>query len=360
MAESETPAFAWPAPRENPHLVGHEAAADTLAAAWRSGRLAHAWLIAGPRGIGKATLAYRFARFALSGGEGGADDLAMPPDHPVFRRVAAGGHSDLAVIERGLGERGRLRAEIVVDDVRAASAFLSLTAGEGGWRVVVVDAAEEMNRNAANALLKRLEEPPGRVLFLLVSHAPSRLPATLRSRCRVLTLAPLPAPALEGLLAEAMPGLAADERRVLGLLAEGSPGRAAALAEQGGAALYRRVIGLVGTLPALDAKPLHQLADGLAGRDGVDRLRTLAELILWWLGRSIRAAARGELGTMDEVVPGERASAAMLDGAALDRWVGVWENLRRSFADADGLNLEPRQVLIGAFTTLQEAARARA
>ena len=233
MAESEPSAFAWPAPRENPHLVGHEAAA-ALAAAWRSGRLAHAWLIAGPRGIGKATLAYRFARFALSGGEPGGegrdgaagDALAMPPDHPVFRRVAAGGHSDLAVIERGLGERGRLRAEIVVDDVRKANAFLSLTAGEGGWRVVVVDAAEEMNRNAANALLKRLEEPPGRVLFLLVSHAPSRLPATLRSRCRVLTLAPLPAPALEGLLAEAMPGLPADERRVLGLLAEGSPGRA--------------------------------------------------------------------------------------------------------------------------------------
>ena len=101
------------------------------------------------------------------------------------------------------------------------------------------------------------------------------------------------------------------------------------------------------------------LKDALAP-NGVDRLRTLAELILWWLGRSIRAAARGELGTMAEVVPGERASAAMLDGAALDRWVGVWENLRRSFADADGLNLEPRQVLIGAFTTLQEAARARA
>ena len=144
----------------------------------------------------------------------------------------------------------------------------------------------------------------------------------------------------------------------LGLLAEGSPGRAAALAEQGGVQLYRRLIGLVGALPALDARPLHELADGLSGRDSVDRLRTLAELILWWLGRSIRAAARGELRTMEEVVPGERASAALLEGAALDRWVGVWENLRRSFAEADGLNLDPRQVLIGAFAALQEAARA--
>ena len=359
MGEGDGPAFVWPAPRATPHLVGHRAAAGALVEAWRSGRLAHAWLLAGPRGIGKATLAFRFARFALSGGGGSGDDaLAMAPDHPVFRRIAAGGHSDLAVVERGLGDRGRLRAEIVVDDVRKANAFLSLTAGEGGWRVVIVDAADEMNRNAANALLKRLEEPPGRVLFLLVSHAPSRMPATLRSRCRLLTLSPLPAPALDGLLAEAMAGLPPAERRVLGRLAEGSPGRAAALAEQGGAQLYRRIVGLVGALPALDARPLHELADGLSGRDGVDRWRTLAELILWWLGRSIRAAARGELGTMEEVVPGERASCALLEGAALDRWVGVWENLRRSFAEADGLNLDPRQVLIGAFTTLQEAARA--
>lgn len=357
MTEDAAPA--WPIPRENPHLVGHGTAAATLTDAWRSGRLAHAWLIAGPRGIGKATLAYRFARFVLGGGEGGGDDgLAISPEHPVFRRIAAGGHSDLAVVERGIGDRGRLRAEIVVDDVRAANAFLALTSGEDGWRVVIVDAAEEMNRNAANALLKRLEEPPGRVLFLLVSHAPSRVPATLRSRCRTLKLSPLPASALDGLLAEAMAGLPAAERRVLELLAEGSPGCAVALAEQGGADLYRRLIGLVGTLPALDARSLLELADGLSGRDGVDRQRTLAELILWWLGRSIRAAARGELAIMEEVVPGERAGAALLEGAALDRWVALWENLRRSFAEADGLNLEPRQVLIGAFTALQEAARA--
>ena len=351
MTESADSVFAWPPARENPHLVGHEAAARTLVEAWGSGRLAHAWLIAGPRGIGKATLAFRFARFALGGGEGGGDDgLTMAPEHPVFRRIAAGGHSDLAVIERGLGDRGGSAPRLWWTTCGAANAFLSLTAGEGGWRVVIVDAADEMNRNAANALLKRLEEPPSRVLFLLVSHAPSRVPATLRSRCRMLSLAPLPAPALDGLLAEAMPGLPAAERRVLGLLAEGSPGRAAALAEQGGVALYRRLIGLVGTLPALDARPLHELADGVSGRDGVDRMRTLAELILWWLGRSIRAAARGELETMEEVVPGEKASAALLRGAALDRWVGVWENLGRSFADADGLNLDPRQVLIGAFS----------
>ena len=342
-------------PRANPRLAGHETAGRTLIEAWQGERLAHAWLLAGPRGIGKATLAFHFARFVLGGG---ATGFSMAPDHPVFQRVAAGGHSDLVVIERGMGERGKRRAEIVVDDVRKANAFLSLTAGEGEWRVVIVDAADEMNRNAANALLKRLEEPPNRVLFLLVSHAPSRMPPTVRSRCRLLMMRPLSAPALERILAEAIVGLPEEERRVLARLAEGSPGRAASLAEQGGVALYRSVVGLVNALPEIDARSLHRLGDGLSGRDGVDRFRTLAELILWWLGRSIRAAARDELRVMEEIVPGESACARLFEGAALDRWVGVWENLRRSFAQADGLNLDPKQVLIGAFTTLREAARA--
>ena len=356
MAEVTGGSFAWPEPRANPHFFGHEGVAETLVHAWCGGRLAHAWLLAGPRGIGKATLAFRFARFVLD--SGAAESLAMAPEHPLFRRVAAGGHSDLAVIERGIGERGKRRAEIVVDDVRKANALLSLTPGEGAWRVVIVDAAEEMNRNAANALLKRLEEPPSRVLFLLVSHAASRLPPTVRSRCRFLPMWPLPAPALDRVLADAMADLPAEERRVLARLAEGSPGRAAALAEQGGTALYRSVIALVGALPALDARCLHGLGDGLSGAEGLDRFRTLAELILWWLGRSIRAAARGELRTMEEVVPGERDSAHLFEGARLDHWVDVWENLQQSFALADGLNLDPRQVLIGAFTTLQEAAQA--
>lgn len=356
MAEAAGGPFAWPAPRANPHFFGHEGVAETLIHAWCGGRLAHAWLLAGPRGIGKATLAFRFARFVLDGGA--AESLAMAPEHPLFRRVAVGGHSDLAVIERGIGERGKRRAEIVVDDVRKANALLSLTPGEGAWRVVIVDAAEEMNRNAANALLKRLEEPPSRVLFLLVSHAASRLPPTVRSRCRFLPMRPLPAPALDRVLTGAMGDLPAEERGVLARLAEGSPGRAAALAEQGGTALYRSVVALVGALPALDARRLHGLGDGLSGAEGLDRFRTLAELILWWLGRSIRAEARGELHTMEEVVPGERSSAHLFGGARLDHWVDVWENLRRSFALADGLNLEPRQVLIGAFATLQEAARA--
>ena len=161
-----------PAPRENHEFVGHEGAERELLMAWQSGRLPHGWLICGPRGIGKATLAFRFARFVLSGGDGsGPDSLAIDQTNPIFRRVASGGHTDLMTLERAWDEKQkRRRGVIVVDDVRASGRFLSLTAGEGDWRVVVVDAADEMNESASNALLKILEEPPVRTVMLLVCH----------------------------------------------------------------------------------------------------------------------------------------------------------------------------------------------
>ena len=135
-----------PAPRANPLLLGHDRAMRELAQAWSSGRMPHAWLICGPRGVGKATLAFRLARHVLAGGAG-TDDLALDPSHPVFRRVASGGHADLLTVERGFDEkRDRRRSEIVVDDVRQVGAFVHLTAAEGGWRVIVVDSVDEMNR----------------------------------------------------------------------------------------------------------------------------------------------------------------------------------------------------------------------
>ncbi|OFX09251.1 MAG: DNA polymerase III subunit delta', partial [Alphaproteobacteria bacterium RIFOXYD12_FULL_60_8] len=260
----------WPSPRLNGHLFGHETAEAQFLDAWTSQRLAHAWLITGPRGVGKATLAYRIARFVLSGGgEGGGlfggppDSLAMDGDHPVFRRIATGGLTDLRVVERGYSDdkQTKLRSEIVVDDVREIGSFLSLTPAEGGWRVVLVDAADEMNRNAANALLKVLEEPPARALLLLVCHAPGRLLPTIRSRCRSLVLSPLDDRAVEDLLTRYRPDMSAEDRRVLTTLSEGSPGRALALEEQGGLELYRAMLGLLSGLPRLDVPALHNFAE---------------------------------------------------------------------------------------------------
>src|SRR5439155_17813225 len=183
-----------PAPRSNPELLGHEAAESALRRLFEAGRLPHALLLSGPRGIGKATLAFRLARFVLAsgGGEGppgglfgdlGASGLAIAPDSGTFRRVASGGHADLLTVERAYDpRRRRLRGEIIVENAREIGTFLRLTPAEGGWRVVVVDGADEMNRAAANALLKILEEPPRRALLLLVAHSPGRLLPTIRSR----------------------------------------------------------------------------------------------------------------------------------------------------------------------------------
>ncbi|MGD9535831.1 MAG: DNA polymerase III subunit delta' [Alphaproteobacteria bacterium] len=356
MAASAQESFAGlpPEPRANPSLLGHEAAEQAFLGAWRGGRLAHGWLLGGPRGIGKETLAYRIARFVLAGGE--APTLALEPSDPVFRRVAARGHSDLFSLERQVNERtGKLRGEIVVEDARRLSEFLALTPGEGAWRVAIVDGAEEMNRNAANALLKVLEEPSACTLLILVSHAPGRLLPTIRSRCRFLPLRPLDHAGLREVLRPLLATLSAGDAETLIALADGSPGRALALHDAGGVALYRELVALLGTLPALDPGRLHALADRAAAGEGRDGFRLVGELLLAALARLVRPAGRES----DALESAEAALRQRLLGAGrgLDQWVEVWDNLRRLFARADAIELEPRQTLIGAFSALERAAR---
>ena len=314
-------------PRANPDLFGHQQAEAALAAAMTSGRLHHAWLITGPEGIGKATLAYRFARRLLAGPPAGGG-LALDPSHPVFHRVAAGSHADLLTVERAVDEKTRRRrAEIVVEDTRAVGAFLHLTAAEGGWRVVIVDGADAMNRNAANALLKVLEEPPPRAILLLLATSPGRLLATIRSRCRRLALEPLADALVERLLRQAMPELE-DVAGVIAL-AGGSIGRALALAQGAGLACARLADeALEGVAPAR----AFALADEvLRLEDGYGLFMTLLRLRL-----AERIAARGRNGEA-----GPR-------GQPLAAWVELWQGLGALQAATEGVNLEPRQALLEA------------
>jgi DNA polymerase-3 subunit delta' len=338
-----------PAPRANPDLLGHESTEAALAEAIRAGRLHHAWLVTGPQGIGKATLAFRFARRLLAGqgqeGAGEGDSLALPPSHPTFRRVAAASHADLLTVERTLNDRGRLRSEIVVDDVRRVSDFLRLTPAEGGWRVVVVDGAEDLNRNAANALLKVLEEPPPRAILLLVCSAAGRLMPTIRSRCRRLPLAPLPEAVVRTLLARYAPETGEDDAARIAAIAEGSIGRALSLAEGGGVAWAGLVDDVLAAAPAIGAARAHAVADAL-GRDEA-AFGTFMSLLAAGLAAAVRDAARGHADPDQARLLGDRPLAA---------WVDVWHALNRLRDDTEGAYLDKRQAVVTGLSWLAGAA----
>jgi DNA polymerase-3 subunit delta' len=333
---------ALPEPRANPFLAGHMEAEATLARAMRGARMHHAWLITGPEGIGKATLAYRFARRLLARAAPQADDLAMDEADPTFRRVAAASHADLLTIERVWDEKKKKRrGEIVVEDVRRVSTFLHLTAAEGGWRVVVLDGAEDMNRSAANALLKVLEEPPARAILLLVCAAPGRLLPTLRSRCRRLRLSELAAADVDDVLARAFPAMAPAERARAAGLAEGSPGRAIALASGGGIAAAEIVAGVLGKVPDLTSAHAFETAETL-GRDE-DAFTAFMDLLRGAIASAVRETARGRADAAQTRLIGARPLAA---------WVDVWHALTVLQDETEGLHLDKRQALITGFGLL--------
>jgi DNA polymerase-3 subunit delta' len=324
-----------PDPRANPVLLGHESAEATLLDALRANRLHHAWLVTGPDGVGKATLAYRFARFLLSGQPPG-DSLYLDPRHPTFRRVAAASHADLLTIECAYDpKRRRMRTQIAVEDVRRINSFMALTPAEGGWRVAIVDGAEDMNPASANALLKILEEPPQRAILVLTCAAPGRLLPTIRSRCRRLRLSPLPDTAMDQVLADYLPALDANERRRLAALAEGCPGRALLLAEEEGlkiAALVRKVLGELPNLPPVRAL---EIADAL-GRSETG-FSTFMDLLRADLSAAVREAARGRANP---------AQARFVGSRPLDAWGEVWQGLTQIQNDTERFALDKRQALI--------------
>jgi DNA polymerase-3 subunit delta' len=324
-----------PPPRANKLLLGHQAAEATILDALRAGRLHHAWLITGPDGVGKATLAFRFARRLLAGIPS-TETLALDPANPTFRRVAAGSHADLETIELGVNEKtGRQRTQIIVDDARKIGGFMSLTPAEGGWRVVVVDGAEDMNPSAANAILKVLEEPPARAMLILCCAAPGRLLPTIRSRCRRLRLDPLDDAAMAELLAGYLPDLSDDERLRLITLAEGSPGRALKLADEEGLKIAALVDEVLGALPDLPATRAYALADTLLR--GESGFSTFMDMLRTGLAAAVREAVRG------------RADPEQVRIAALrspDAWVEVWQALSRLQDETERFALDKRQALV--------------
>ena len=352
MTAKTKPDFENTAPEAaaNPHLSGHAAAERTLLDAYNSGRLPHAWLISGPRGIGKATLAYRFARFVLSQSGQGADGLHLAADHPVFRRVASGGHADLKVVKRSPDPKsGKMRATIAIDDVRGAGKFLHRTTAEGGWRVVIVDAADEMNPNSAAAILKILEEPPLRALLLLVGHNPGRLLPTIRSRCRRLNMQALEAATVASLARQYLVGLGEEEAERLARLADGSIGSALALAEAGGLGFHDQITRILEGLPRLDGEAVYVLGDKLGRAGAEDAFRMTTDLLRRWMASLIVNGAKGGGGLDDPLM------ARLFKAGGRRRWLEAWDRTGRILARTETAHLDRRQVTINLFTTIENA-----
>ncbi len=328
-----------PSPRHNPRLFGHRRALARLRRAVDRDRLPHAWLVSGPEGIGKATLAWHLARELLAGPAG--RERCHDPEHPLFRQVASGAHPELYLLQRGDG-RERRSEEILVGDVRALLERLATTPSLAGRRVVMVEEADRLNRNAANALLKMLEEPPPRVVFLLVAAMPAALPATIVSRCARLALRPLAEETVTEAL-EALLGLPREEARRLASLSGGAVGRAVALAESGFVERYGRVLEILADAAA-PGDPLPALAvlrDAAGERGGREGFALLGEMV--------RRAVRVGAGRPPEIelVPGERAALAALAARhPLDRLAALWDKLQAFARRGERLHLESSQALI--------------
>jgi DNA polymerase III subunit delta' len=333
-----------PPPRETTVLYGHAEAERALLAGYRGARFPHAWLIGGPAGIGKATLAYRMARFMLAHPDPRAPtvqtakSLHVDADHPVARRIAAQAQGDLLVLERTISEKtGKLRQDIQVDDVRRTVTFFGSTAGEGGWRIAIVDAVDELNESGANALLKILEEPPRRAVLLLVSRSAARVLPTMRSRCRALALRPLDAADVARAVAAAT-GSRPDAADIAAVsaAADGSVGRALALLNGDALDLRNRTITLLESLPAVDPRALHALGDQLYGVDAAP-LATFVDTVNAWLSA--------------------RLSAGEQTPARLARLAEAWEKVNAAARDADEYNLERKPLVFNVFGWLAEASR---
>jgi len=355
-----------PHPRETDVLYGQSAAESSFLEAFNAGRLHSGWLITGPRGVGKATLAWKIATFLLS--QGPADDglFGAPPpptslhvdaEHADVRLVQSGAHPRLFVVRRPYDDKTKkLKTEITVDAVRGVKGFFHMSSADGGRRVVIVDAADELNRNAANAILKELEEPPADTTILLIAHQPSRLLPTIRSRCRELRCGPLGADDLAAALTQA--GHDADASEALTVLAGGSAGDAIAMLNHDGLARYAEIVKTLDKLPNADRPTALSLANSCAGAQNVIRYGLTIDLIDQFLTRTARAGLFGAPATQG--APGEGRLLARLspDDRAARAWAQLQQDLSARIRHGKAVNLDPAALVLDIVFKIEETARA--
>jgi DNA polymerase-3 subunit delta' len=352
-------------PRHTYTLHGQDSAQADFLNAFNSDRMHHAWMITGPKGIGKATLAWRIARFVLSQPDKGGmfdapapSNLEVSPDSPVSRRIDALGEPSLFLARRPWDEKAKkLKQNINVDEIRKLKSFFTLSAADGGWRIAIVDSADEMNTAAANALLKVLEEPPEKVLLLLISHQPSRLLPTIRSRCRTLRCNTLAPQELGAALAQSGFEVHSETNQV-SVLADGSVGASIELISSEGITLYKSIVQLAGQAPRMDRQLMQTMADACVGKNAVDRYNMTLRLFAQFISRlakfgalqpaDFQEAASGEALTMSKLAPNANAAR---------KWANLLQETTAKTGHARSVNLDPSSVILDMLLTFEETAR---
>lgn len=358
-----------PHPRETLRLIGQEPAENAFLEAFNSGRLHHGWLITGPRGVGKATLAWSIARFLLAtppadeeslfGAPPDPTSLHIDPEHPVARRIQAGSEPGLFALRRPYDDKAkRLKAQITVDEVRKLKNFFALSAADGGHRVVIVDSADELNVSAANALLKLLEEPPASTTLLLVSHQPSRLLPTIRSRCRELRLSSLSPDDMSLAVRAAGGETSAQENIALAELSAGSVGEAIRLANLDGLALYSELVDVLGTFPDLDRQRALRLAEVVAGRGKETKFDLLLGLMDVAMSRLARTGVMGHPPNR-QAAPHESTVFARLSPtpAAGRHWATLAQEAGDRARHGRAVNVDPASLVFDMFLKMRNTTR---
>lgn len=344
-----------PHPREQLELFGHAESCRALALAARSNQLHHAWLIAGPKGVGKATLAWRFTRALLAHGYANCpDDLAVDESHPIHRQIAALAHPDVLLLRRPWDfEKKRFKSDLPVDEVRRLRGFFSRHSTFGGARIAIIDSADDLNQSSQNALLKVLEEPPKNALLLLISNTPGGLLPTTRSRCRMLGLRKLDEVTMLHALTALRPQLLNEERTLISALADGAPGRAVSFAELGAASMYRDIVSLLRDLPRMDPSASFAFAERTARLPPETGIVLFSILLQQIEERLLRSAFAQSAVLTGEDVLFQRLRSVVRP----ERWARLWEELRVQEIRTDLLNLDKKQFVLNSLFAIEAAAR---
>lgn len=353
-------------PRNTHDLIGHGGAELLFLDAYNAEKIHHAWMITGPKGIGKATLAYKMARFLLNTppkddqGPGlfgeeleknALESLDTDIESQANHLISAGSNADLLVIERTEDPKtGKIRNNILVDDVRKINNFFHTTSADGGWRVAIVDTADEMNRNAANAILKILEEPPNNSILIILAHAPGQLLPTIKSRCRMLPLKPLKSMTVKEILVKRFPDKEDNVINGYVALSNGSPGYAISLIEHKGLKLYREMLGLLSTMPNINVPLMHEFAGSITTKKSGDMFLLFSEMLSQFISRMIRHVSyQGTAHThnIHEALTEEfKLMEEMGAIIPLDQWAELWEKISEKMKATGLLNMDRKQTVI--------------